>query len=278
MKKTLFFLAAVVLLACLWGCQFQDQAFSYDAVVKENPYFVHALGGDDNYVYLNSIDVMEKKYEEGFRLFEGDAALTSDGRLVMTHRWNRKNIETYLGLVYDENTPVPTYDEFMAWKLQGKYKATSLAEILDFMREHKDVVLMLDSGLKEFEEAKQFYETLLKEVGGNRDVLDRVMLSAYNEKVLEAGLEVYDFKLRNFYINTEENRADGLKTTEEIITYCKKMGCQSCSVSTAVVTEELCKAFKEAGLYLYVFTTNDQEEADRLFSFGATSVGTDFLK
>lgn len=277
MKRALLFLCATILLTSLWGCTHQEFSFSYDAVVKENPYFVHALGGDNGYAYLNSMDVMEKKYADGFRLFEGDATLTSDNKLVMTHRWNKKNIETYLGLVYDKNDPVPTYAEFMEWKLQGSYKATSFSEVLDFMREHKDIVLMLDSGLTESEDAKNFYEAVLQEAGEDRQVLDRVMLSASNEKVLETGLEVYDFNLRNFYINKEENRSEGLKTTEEIIAYCKKMGCQSCSVSTAVVTEEMCKAFEEAGLYLFVFTTNDQEEADRLLGFGATSIGTDFL-
>ncbi len=277
MKKFVFFFIAIFLLVCLWGCASQDYTFSYDDIVKDNQYFVHALGGDNGYTYLNSIDVMKKKYEEGFRLFEGDATLTSDGKLVMTHRWNKANIETYLGLVYDENNPAPTYDEFMSWKLQGKYNATSFVEILDFMREHKDIVLMLDSGLTEFEAAKTFYEAVLKEAGEDRSVLDRVMLSAGNEKVLAAGLEVYNFNLRNFYINKEELRAEELRTIEQIIAYCKKMGCQSCSVSIKVVNEDISKAFNEAGLYLYAFTTNEQADADKLLNWGVTSVGTDFL-
>jgi glycerophosphoryl diester phosphodiesterase len=61
---------------------------------------------------------------------------------------------------------------------------------------------------------------------------------------------------------------------EAFISYCKEHDILSFSIPADRFLEELA----DSDLISYVFTTNDEAEAQRLFDLGADVVGTDFLR
>ena len=111
----------------------------YLETVSQETYIMHALGGmEEKYTYTNSIDALKETYNEGYRLFEVDISFTSDNQLVCAHSsngtglkdnqkniWSKKDWTKRLGQKYDKNHPLATYDEFMNFKIQGKFRATS---------------------------------------------------------------------------------------------------------------------------------------------------------
>ena len=119
----------------------------YQHTVDESKFIIHALGGmEEKHSYVNSIDCLETVYEAGYRLFEADISFTSDNVLVLAHSgenniWSKNDWEKRLGQTFPDskssagNTEknLCDYATFMNFKIQGKYKATDLSEIFDFM-------------------------------------------------------------------------------------------------------------------------------------------------
>ena len=102
----------------------------YKNTVKQSNYIRHALGGLDTYQYLNTIEALENSYKKGFRLFEVDVRFTSDDKLVLTHGWEEVDYIERMGISYDEQNSIPTYKEFMNYKIQGRYSATSFNDFV----------------------------------------------------------------------------------------------------------------------------------------------------
>ena len=58
-----------------------------DDWVTSNPLIAHAFGGIDDKTYTNSLEAFQTNYDKGFRVFEVDLILTSDGGLAARHDW-----------------------------------------------------------------------------------------------------------------------------------------------------------------------------------------------
>lgn len=49
----------------------------------------HAMGAIGTDTYTNSLEAFEASYRAGFRTFEVDLLMTSDGEVVLMHDWNK---------------------------------------------------------------------------------------------------------------------------------------------------------------------------------------------
>ena len=107
-----------------------------------------ALGGAElRYVNMNNLAVMKEKYKEGFRKFEADIRLTSDGSLVCVNGWSPQTYER-LGLnAKDYESEPPTYDVFIKCKCyEGVYETADFAQLSDCIENMKGATLILDIG------------------------------------------------------------------------------------------------------------------------------------
>ncbi len=97
----------------------------YINTVNSSTYMMHALGGvDGKYMYVDSIDALELSYNSGYRLFEVDVNLTSDGVPVLVHGWNKSDYIKRIGAQYYKSNKanssgqyIPTHDEFMGFTI-----------------------------------------------------------------------------------------------------------------------------------------------------------------
>ena len=271
---------------------------SYQKGVEESDYFIHALGGIGEDSYINSIDCLKQAYDAGYRLFEADISFTSDGVLVLAHSgenniWSKNDWEKRLGQVYpfgdegsgeelirkgyDVDKHLCTYDEFMGFRIQGKYKACDLSELLDYMEEHKDMYLMVDAGCRSYEDTLTYYKEIVRVADGRTDVLDRLIAGGQTTEMVRAAREAYDFPIINLYYASDEKREEVLSTPEKFVEYCKAEGIISYSAASEVYTEEVAAVLGKSGLTGHIFTVNDRAEAKRILELGADTVGTDFL-
>lgn len=267
----------------------------YRSAVSSSDYIVHALGGEEDRSYINSIDMLDKAYKEGLRVFEADISFTSDGVLVLAHSgednvWSKNDWEKRLGQkypfddesvkdyeCYDVDKHLCSYEVFKSFKIQGRYTANSFAELLDYMEEHVDMYLMVDAGHRSYADAKAYYEAIVEAADGRTQVLDRLIAGGQTTDMVKAAREAYDFPLINLYFDKDENRESIIYSAEDFVRYCDAESITSISIAKEVFTEDVAKVISDCDLIIYVFTENDESEAEHILSLGADMVGTDFL-
>lgn len=271
-----------------WLMRFLSVERCYLRTVKRNRYIMHALGGvEKTYSYTNSVDALALSYQEGYRLFEVDVNYTLDGKLVLVHGWKKKDYNERIGMencnqkiLKKEKMYIPSYKNYMKFRIQGHFQASDFAGLLRFMKTHKDMYVMLDIGSKNYEETVKIYSDIV-ETAKKEDaekVLKRLIVGGHTREMMDAVRSVYDFRLFNFYFAKDEKREAEVFTPEDFILYCKENHFQSFSIDSGVFTDEIAEKMKNSGLIIYVFAINDEEVAQQFLEKGATVIGTDFLR
>ena len=292
MKKIVLIIVSILLFGVMGACGVGKSAGKADVLKQYKEaavnakYIMHSLGGMENtYTYTNSIDALRTCYEEGYRFFEVDISLTSDGKPVCAHAatvdgeenvWRKVEWEKRLGQKYDPDHTLASYDEFMSFTIQGKFKATDFADIVEFMSEHKDMYIMLDVNNRSYEGTKKIYEAIVAEAKGNTDVLNRFIAGGHTTQMMDAVADVYDFPLLNLYFANQETRQDSLKKPGDFVAYCRENGITSFSTSCATFKAEDISLLSD-NLIGYVFTTDDPAEAAAIHKEGFVA-GTNFLR
>jgi glycerophosphoryl diester phosphodiesterase len=96
--------------------------------------------------------------------------------------------------------------------------------------------------------------------------------------MISAVKETYAFPILNLYFADEDSREETLRDVKDFADYCEDNQILSFSTASSTYTEADAAIFRGRDLICYVFTTNDEAEAQRLFDLGADVVGTDFLR
>ncbi|TVT72641.1 MAG: hypothetical protein FHK79_04460 [Pseudomonas sp.] len=260
------------------GVHAEEQFYlKYKRMVDSSMYIRHALGGYDGRTYLNIVDAAEVGYKKGFRLYEVDVSFTSDKKLVLSHGWTRKDYKERLGLLFKEESPVPSHDGFMSEKMHGRYAPSDIDDLVGFMKNHHDVYVMIDIGRATYARTKKMYSALVSSVRDD-SVLSRFIVGGHTTEAIRAVKEVYDFKLYNLYYAANVLREKKLERVEDFIRWCEKNGVTSVSISADRYSLKLAEAFNQSSLIVYVFTVDEEERARDILLMGASVVGTNFLE
>ena len=232
-KRLIMIIAFIILFVFVLIFAFSNDDFhKYKKMVKKSNWVAHALGGIDNNSYTNSKEALENSYKHGFKFFELDIKYTSDNKLVCVHDWTKTDYEDRLGLEYDEESPVMSYDEFMSIKIKDKYTPLSFEDFIDFMKKHKDMYVMIDIGIKDYDYTKNIYSDIVKIAGNDKKVLNRMIVGGHDTSMIEAVKSTYDFPIINLYWAPKPGRNDNkIDTREEFVKYCKDNKITSLSTS-----------------------------------------------
>lgn len=249
----------------------------YKNTVEQQNYVAHALGGIEGFAYTNSKEALENSYNNGFRIFEADVKLTSDKKLVLVHGWTKKDYKQRLGLEYNEENPVMDYDIYMSSKIQEKYTPLSFKDLADFIKEHKDMYIMIDIGNKSYEETKEIYSKIVEDCNSYSKILNRLIVGGHTTDMIKAVKECYDFKLINLYWAEDDKREEKIKTEEKFVKYCEENGITSLSISTDRFSDDFGEFMQENDMIVYVFTENNESKAKDILK-NADLVGTDFIQ
>ncbi len=102
-------------------------------------FIAHAGGIIDKYIYTNSLETLNKNYEQGFRYFELDIQTSTDGKFIAIHEWEEwSEISNYSG-----KTPV-SEAEFLKHKIHNIYTPLNMELINKWFNTHKDAFLVTD--------------------------------------------------------------------------------------------------------------------------------------
>ncbi len=232
----------------------------------DNKLICHALGKVDDYTYLNCKEGLEQNYEKGFKVFECDLALTSDGGLVAVHDWNDwKN--TLPEVTFEGD--IPTKEEFLNSHMFGQYTGLCIEDILLFLHEHPETYLVTDTKETRAEGYNSEFSVLLgaAEELGCTDVLDRIIVQIYHNYMYDDIYGLYPFK-NWIYTLYQEDFAGEPDKFESYAEYCNENDIPVITMWEYLYSDELGALAKEHNIQIFVHTVNDQAKKESFLEKG----------
>jgi glycerophosphoryl diester phosphodiesterase len=113
------------------GCTYNQNKSTDDLIV-----ILHAGGGYGELTHLNAQETFEHYYNSGYRYFEYDLRLSSDGRIIATHAWEHIDIP---------NPNNITYEEFKSIKLDNGFTPANEEWLMQTIINHPDVRFIIDA-------------------------------------------------------------------------------------------------------------------------------------
>lgn len=229
----------------------------------------HAFGRIDSYDYTNSLDAFEENYNKGLRTFEVDLQMTSDDKVVLRHDWGQA---IQAGISSEH---IPTEEEFLTMPILEKYTPMSFADLCLLMKEYPDIWIVTDSKYTDVENVKKQFNILVQtaEECNAVDVLDRMVIQIYNERMYGQLKEIYPFKS---FIFTLYMRWDG--SDEGFVDICRWCVNHDLDVITMwdyFASEDIQEIAQRYNRSIYVHTVNDVSAAKEFLKQGIRGVYTD---
>jgi len=252
------------------------QLLQCDVVTIDKPKFfqnrlmAHALGGYEGNIYNNTEEALLNSIKNGYHFIEVDITLTADNKLVCSHGWDKATCEA-TGVKYTGKAP--TYNEFMNWKIQGKYNTIDAKTVIEYMRKYPNLLIEID--LKKFnaKKTKIMIEQLVDLCNNDATILDRILMQFTSEEAFYAIEEVYHFKYYQ-YFTYKSNIKDNLN---HVIDFCKKNNITSIAVNHTVLTDSMIDFIKSNNFYLLAFTIDDPKLASKFLDKGVDTICTNFI-
>ncbi len=97
---------------------------------------LHAGGSTDGLTNLNAQETFEYYYSLGYRYFEYDLRLSSDGRIIGTHAWEHLSVR---------DTDTITYQEFKELRLVNGFTPVNEEWLMETIIEFPDVNFVIDA-------------------------------------------------------------------------------------------------------------------------------------
>ncbi|RZJ77025.1 MAG: hypothetical protein EOO45_00220 [Flavobacterium sp.] len=221
-------------------------------------WIAHALGAYNGANYLNCKECFDSNYAKGFRYFEMDFLMSSDGSMVGMHDGQEKEF----GLPKDF-----TLEMFKKASLQGTTPVDD--ELLsNLMNEKKDWFLITDIKDENFRGLKRLCDVLLKK---DIDCKTRVIPQFYSKEDLEI-LKTIAFERSIF---TLYRFGDKPQEVKELIDANPTLW--GITIPLVWWKPEYFEAIKAGKRYGFVHTINDRPAAESLFASGADGIYTDNL-
>jgi lipoteichoic acid synthase len=222
-------------------------------------YIAHGGGDADGIIYTNSIEALNKSYQEGFRYFEVDMEWTSDNELVLLHDWNKYFVD-----LYDVEPKIYSLKEFLTLKMKGGYTQMTLRDLEKWSLAHPRACIITDI-------KKNNVKALSVISRMNKKFASRIIPQIYDvgelQPVKEQGYEKIILTL--YYRNYKDNIILDFIDRNKIYGVTIPKG--------RAATTSLPKEIKKRGLHVFAHTINDTKELDQLKNNGVDAVFTDSM-
>lgn len=220
----------------------------------------HAGGGYEGASYTNANEAILHTLENNNYLIEMDFLFTSDRQLVCAHSWDMMYPDGY----------VPSAEEFLSERIQGKYTPITAAELIQIMRDYPQMHLVIDT--KE-ENLYLVVAELVSLAGEDPGVIDRFVIQLYagTEK---AGLKAfYPFREEQFLLSLYKIG----NWDQSVLRLCEQEGIYILTTFFGQIPDEDVSMLRERGFILFEHTVNDPEQVRTALNRGICGVYTDFL-
>lgn len=268
----LLLILGIVLLALSW---LPETPKSEEDGFRAHRMVAHAMGGIEGLTYTNTYDAFLVNYDQGFRVFEVDLLLSSEGRLVARHEWG-ESFTRQLGqedeLAADRQGAVLSYAEFKAAKIQGVYEPLDWDDVLELMEQYPDVYIVTDTKQSSPEEIQQIFTQIVDQAKAkDPELLKRVVPQIYNREMWEPVQAIYPFASVIFTLYQTHD------TDEEVVAFAKDKHLAAVTMSDTRANAQLIEELNRIGVPSYIHTINDLKTMAKFKRMGAYGFYTDFL-
>lgn len=230
----------------------------------------HAMGQVDDYTGTNSLEAFQTNYAKGYRMFEVDLALTSDGYVVLRHDWSAGVQE---GI---DSEHIPTRAEFLEAPIYGTYTPLAFGDVLGLLEMYPDIFIVTDSKETDSATVAQQFEAMVDEAEelGMAYLLDRMVVQIYSPEMQDVVEEIHHFP--RYMLTLYQTSFYG--EPDQFVRYAE--ACQERGISDIVIwhflySQQLLPAAQRFGLRVWLHTVNDEAQAARYRSEGAWGVYSD---
>lgn len=221
----------------------------------------------DGLEYTNTREAFLHNYEQGYRVFEVDFNLLSDGQQVASHdegRWRER-----AGV---DDSMEYNHENFMAFPLLDKYETMDYRSVIELMAEYPDIYVVTDTKEKDEASVKyQFSQLVWYARQVDPSVLDRMVVQVYNEDMLNWVMDIHPFRSALFTLYM------AAWTPESVVDFCQRTGVRFITMPYGGFKPEIGKLWNDHGITVAVHTLNDPQQAQQFIKDGATWIYTDFL-
>jgi glycerophosphoryl diester phosphodiesterase len=213
-------------------------------------YIAHAGGAIDGVIYVNSIEGMELAYSNGYKMFEVDLLITSDGKLIGSHGWSDWRNKT------KKNIDHPDFNTVENTLLYDKYHAITMKYLNSFFLKHRDAILVTDkiTDYKLLMNSFLYPNRLIAEVFNENDL----------KRALDAGIL---YPILSF-----------VYTHDQVMSVKKKYDVKFIALhsATMITQKENISLLKDEGVCVYVYTSNEKTFLNEYIPSEIYGVYTDF--
>jgi len=214
----------------------------------------HAMGAVGGCSYSNSLEAFEHNYRRGYRVFEVDLELTSDGVAVLRHNWSNFCDTPEFSL----EAP-PTLERFKQAKIYKLFTPLSIDDLVDLMEEYPDAYIVVD---KLYSNTGTFVSQIVEKAEG-RGVIDRFVIQVFDIPSYESIAAMHHFKHYLFTLYRH-----GQVRLNEVADYCVERGIPAVAFPKEWAANGAAAVFKARGLKVFAHTVNKNVEADSLKKLG----------
>lgn len=229
------------------------------------------------YIFMNSSDFVQDKYQEGYRIFKTELKLTSDGVPVCVRGWNEAVFKR-LGLdeeTYNDMKDGMPYELFEKSVYYEHFKTMNLLTLIEFMNSYADVHLILDVRCDSVSELETIADCLQKRIGENTQKRTVIRI------VLKREFDVFSTYLPYVRFMTDypnEQECEKYNICPKDIDYlCGSEKTEWISIRKKQLTDELLEQLRRYQKKYAVFTYNSLGEVLELLKKGIDWIGTDYL-
>jgi glycerophosphoryl diester phosphodiesterase len=275
MKKLfLCFLSALFLLSTLNSCgtkpataQTTEQVTAEITKITPLPLseltvILHAGGGWGGQTHLNAQETFEYYYNQGYRYFEYDLKLSTDGRIIATHDW--EHLELY--------RPEITYDEFKSLRLDNGYTPANEEWLMETIMQYPDIKIVVDAKMDSTEgDAAVLARLEALESIYNYDISANILPEIFSKEMWDIAKETTTF---DGYLFSHYKVYYSVGQILEYFDDPRIVGIALPSYTDNYIRSNIYK-FKESKK-IYVFTPLTKEEAADAASMGADGIYLNF--
>ena len=230
----------------------------------QNRVIAHALGSVNSVTNSNTLDAFKQNYKNDFRLFEVDLLPTINGELVASHGFYDLLAEKYGRPIPEMHSgEIPTKEEFLNFKFNGKFKTTALEEIISIMSANPDIYMITDTKITDNAQSSEQFKELVrvcKEI--DESVLDRIIPQIYNEGMYDSVMGQYKFKSMIYTLYATSS------TNQQALEFVTARGIKVVTIPPERINEQDMKLFNSYGIKVYTHTINDLEQMKNLKNMG----------
>lgn len=233
-----------------------------------------AGGGDRRrYGNLNSAEILLANYKKGFRLFEIDMRLTTDGVPAAVNGWNDATFRR-LGVSGEPKLGMD-WETFRNARYYETYPTSGMEEIFSAAESCKGITLVLDIGKPGGEHLERFFAEIAALLAAHPKLKKRVIVRLQKRAHVSAAKKQLPgvplaYSLEPLGEAPEEKLAEQLA-------FCGKHKITRLFVPREAFSAEAAKACGEAGIAPWVLSASGITQLKELWGMGASVVGTHYL-